>query len=351
MLVDDPISPARTNPGVSERYIPEIDGLRAIAFLGVLISHYIYDPSWAGTLGVDLFFVISGFLITDILLAGRNEADVDLHRKRRVINFYVRRALRLWPILYITIGMTLLVFGAARGSWFWHVLQISNVYFVHERGFEPWPFAHLWSLNVEEQYYLVWPLVVFFVPKNVVGPFLIAIVVAGTAWLINVHDRQLLILLPDNVIPLASGGLLAVYGGRGALQTVLRTIGPFGLLAVALLLVPAVSAALQDALYPLLVLSTTAGFAYVVNGARMQSLGFAGTILASRPLVAMGRITYGAYVVHLLVLWVCMRLGIVHSYGLIRFFICTPLVIGVARLSWIYVERPVNRLKAYFPVS
>jgi peptidoglycan/LPS O-acetylase OafA/YrhL len=352
MLVDDPRAPALTNPGVSERYVPEIDGLRAVAFLGVLVSHYIYDPSWAGSLGVDLFFVISGFLITDILLAARLEADIDSKRARRLFNFYIRRAIRLWPLLYLTIGITLLVFSPARASWQWHVLQISNVRFVHLRGFSPWPFAHFWSLNVEEQYYLLWPLAVFFLPRKAIGPFLAVLGIAGVIWLFTTSNRiGFLILLPDNVVPIAIGGILALYGRTEALQRVLRMIGPIGLVAAILLLAPQVSDAVPNSTYPAVLLLTSVGFAYLVNGARGTSLGYAGKLLASRPFVAIGRITYGAYVIHLLVLWVFIRIGLVNGYGLSRFLICTPVVLVLARLSWVYFERPLNRLKAHYPVS
>jgi peptidoglycan/LPS O-acetylase OafA/YrhL len=252
----------------------------------------------------------------------------------------------------LTIGVTLIVFKSARASAPWHVLQISNFYFTRVHQWAPWPFAHFWSLNVEEQYYLLWPLAVFFLPRKFLGPFLVLTAIGGFIWRVAISGRSdFFALLPDNVFPLAVGGILAIYGQNEGLRKALNVIGPIGLIAVVLLLIPAVNDRVPPTMEFLVLLLTTASFAYLVNGARRRSLGFAGTALKSKPLVSVGRITYGSYVFHLLVLWFFLRIGVVHDYGWFRFFVCTPFVLLLAWMSWVYIERPINRLKAYYPVS
>ena len=160
-------------------FYPALDGLRAIAFLMVFSNHYLFIPwGWAG---VDLFFVLSGFLITGILFDSRN----DPHRIR---NFYVRRTLRIFPLYYGV--MLLLIPFAYRGlSWSWLVWPAYLGNYARVIGpytsrsplqrladFQPGLqvtihgiyrqilfLGHFWSLCVEEQFYLVWPWIVFWI--------------------------------------------------------------------------------------------------------------------------------------------------------------------------------------------
>ena len=150
------------------RHLPGLDGLRAVAVVGVLLYHAGVNWIPGGFLGVDLFFVISGFLITSLLLAEAGHLGrISLRR------FYVRRARRLLPALAVmlaVVGGFMAIFfradlGQARGDVVAAAGYFSNWwYLVHHRSYfvaagRPSPFQHLWSLAVEEQFYLVWPLV------------------------------------------------------------------------------------------------------------------------------------------------------------------------------------------------
>lgn len=145
-------------------YMPELDGLRAIAVGAVLFAHFIpvkYHVSLPfGSAGVQLFFVLSGFLITSILLRSK---DVSLRKALK--NFYARRFLRIFPLYYLLLALCALTGWM---SWQedlpWHVFYLSNVY-ISQLGHWPSVGGHLWSLSVEEQYYLVWPLVVLLTSK------------------------------------------------------------------------------------------------------------------------------------------------------------------------------------------
>ena len=160
-------------------FYPALDGLRAVAFLMVFSEHYISMPwGWAG---VDVFFVLSGFLITGILFDSRDHAH-------RIRNFYVRRTLRIFPLYY---GVMLLIFPFVYRelSWPWlawptylgnytrmigpyttgstlqHLADFQPVIYTMIRGIHPITLSlgHFWSLCVEEQFYLVWPWMVFWI--------------------------------------------------------------------------------------------------------------------------------------------------------------------------------------------
>ncbi len=148
-------------------YLPGLDGLRAFAVVGVLLYHALQDRFPGGFLGVEVFFVISGYLITSLLLAERRQgATIDLR------HFWGRRARRLLPALYLLLAMTLafaILFlpgevAKLRGNALAALFYVANWYLVfhHASYFEsigrPSLFQHLWSLGVEEQFYLLWPL-------------------------------------------------------------------------------------------------------------------------------------------------------------------------------------------------
>ncbi|HEY0870086.1 MAG TPA: acyltransferase family protein [Acidothermaceae bacterium] len=151
------------------RHLPGLDGLRAIAVVGVLLYHAGVGWIPGGFLGVDLFFVISGFLITSLLLA-----ESDLTGRISLRHFYLRRARRLLPalaaMLVVVVSFMAVFFrgdlGQARGDVAAAASYVSNWWYVlHHRSYfvaagRPSPLQHLWSLAVEEQFYLVWPVVV-----------------------------------------------------------------------------------------------------------------------------------------------------------------------------------------------
>ncbi|SVD06739.1 uncharacterized protein METZ01_LOCUS359593, partial [marine metagenome] len=161
-----------TNPPPTD-YFPHIDGLRTFAVLSVFLFHLDIPYVAGGFLGVDVFFVISGFLITRIL---KQEAEVS---RLDAVNFYARRVRRLFPALFVVMGFCLLA-GIFRysperlielaNSGVSAILSVSNFYFYFNNDYfdaaaETQIFLHTWSLAVEEQFYLVWPLIIFLIVK------------------------------------------------------------------------------------------------------------------------------------------------------------------------------------------
>src|SRR5208337_3451124 len=145
--------------GARMRRIPELDGLRGLAALTVVVFDLYPTVMPFGWAAVDLFFTLSGFLITGIILEQGDEP-------RFLCTFYVRRSLRIWPIYYVTIAALLLAGNVSWHRWLPFALYLQNTDFylmplegMREKVFTPdWAMLnHAWSLAVEEQFYLIWP--------------------------------------------------------------------------------------------------------------------------------------------------------------------------------------------------
>ena len=242
--------------------MPVLDGIRGTAILAVLLFHFIAPEnrnglanaavSWVfsyGTLGVDLFFVLSGFLITGILYDSRTDA----HYFR---NFYMRRLLRIFPLYY---GVLIIIFLAlplipylrgteivelgAHQAWAW--LYAVNIYLAIHDGWVLSYIEHFWSLAVEEQFYLIWPLAVWLLAARprVFLAFSLLIAAASfvgriAASLAGAGPVVIEVLTPFQLDAFAIGGFLAVYlrqpgGETGARRLVVPlTLASLGLLAL-----------------------------------------------------------------------------------------------------------------------
>ncbi len=156
-------------------YMSKLDGLRAIAALMVILAHYLENLNSSlsfkyGGNGVQIFFTISGFLITFILLSQKNK-NFELSKTKMISSFMMKRALRLFPIYYIFISALFLIskFG---GLWIcpkgdeWYYFTYTQNYLFYKINFQSPLLNHSWSLAVEEQFYLLWPFLIFFTPKK-----------------------------------------------------------------------------------------------------------------------------------------------------------------------------------------
>jgi len=205
-------------------YEPHIDGIRCVAVLSVLFYHFEYRFIPGGFVGVDVFFVISGFLITRLLLADVKRESFSFKR------FYMRRIRRLAPALIATLVGTFVVacffltpshFQRFSGASIASLLSVSNIYFWSESGYFDAsaglkPLLHTWSLSVEEQFYLVWPALIFFMRGRAAQFIAIVFVILFFVSLIaarigNDHiPSATFFLMPFRVYEFAIGALLAL---------------------------------------------------------------------------------------------------------------------------------------------
>ena len=327
----------------ARHYFPALDGVRAIAALMVMSYHFCQYTKmrgpWAlGQTGVDLFFVLSGFLITSILLVAP-EKDW-----REVRTFYIRRTLRIFP-LYYGFLIVMALSGTVASFWFWIYLQ--NI---------PLKLAmpvvgpdHFWSLAVEEQFYLVWPFLVFFLPRHWLTRTLWAIVAMALVFRILIecyHSQFYPFVMFSRFDGLAAGALLATYYRRGVLQRHPRRL-------LLLIIVSAVAIwfqwwkfaahgyPLNEAVKFSLATSLYAAFVgyIIVGGSTLTN-----RLLSAPPLRFIGRVSYGLYVYHLVVFSFMLSPNRHLSLGL-QFIGCFGGTFLVAVLSWYGYESWFIRLK------
>ena len=330
------------------KHRPQLDGLRALAIAGVLYSHFFDDSSVAGSLGVLLFFALSGYLITGMLLEAKEAGGLSLP------HFYMRRALRLWPAYYLALGTAVAfnIEGIRAVAW-WHALYASNILFAIRQDYVPWVAAAWWSLAVEEQFYLIWPVAVMLSSRRALPWVCVAAIVGSLAFTAAVQWRggseQMNLLLPGLLDFLAGGALLAV--AQRYRPGLLRRLPALGLAAAtASLALLALGLQPEWWVRPLALLTACA----VVDAASTDSDWRLGRVLASPPATFIGRISYGIYVYHAFVWWALLQLSgspAVTERGWFTLLVGSLLTVGLATLSWFAIELPFNRLKTRFPLS
>jgi len=332
----------------------DVEGLRGLAVLVVVLFHAGFAGVAGGFVGVDVFFVISGFLITGLLLRERERTG-----RIGLLHFYARRARRLLPAALVVLVATLVVAlplvapldraavgldGAAAA------LSIGNIRFALAAGdyfssvTEPSPFLHFWSLAVEEQFYLVWPALILLVARGAharrwVTIALVAVVVASFAANLVVTETAAnwaFYSLPTRAWELGLGGLLAV--GAGALARIPgRLVGLAGWLGLAAIGIATVTFDSSLA-YPgaAALLPVLGAVALLAGGSR--ALG-PGRLLSVPPIRFLGRISYSLYLVH----WPILVLAPMAVGGPVDEASSASLVVlsvAVAVICWALIETP-----------
>jgi peptidoglycan/LPS O-acetylase OafA/YrhL len=346
------VTDARTIP-----YRPDIDGLRAVAVLAVIFFHAGFGWASGGYIGVDVFFVISGFLITGIILREQRDGTFSLAR------FYERRARRILPALLLVLGATLLassivmfthdrhivarsavsVLAFAANFLFWGGVDFGSFatlnYF--QRTIHDQPLAHTWSLGVEEQYYLLFPLAlvsILHLPAAAVRRTLMAATLASfaaCAFYTPLYQSTAFYLLPTRIWELLAGGFVAWYGAPSTTsrwrQESLAGLGALLVLA------------------PIYVYDEHSPFpgihaAAPVVGAALLIRHATGTVtsraLASRPLVFIGLISYSAYLWHQPLFAVARYLDLSRPLGLTATIGLCLLTLLMAAATWLWIETP-----------
>ena len=315
-----------------------------------------------GEWGVQLFFVLSGFLITGILLKGRKPEHDWSHSKRQLRQFYVRRSLRIFPLFYLVLLLTALAnIVPVRETLPWHMTYLSNVYFAL-KGSWAGPVSHFWSLAVEEQFYLCWPFLMLFLPSRyLLRSILAAIVLAQLykiiGFMLGFNSIALRVITLSCLDALGIGALLAFSKYKNLEQFYKlgnsKAYNGLGLVLFFVWLGGSLTRPhpyLIGVIYNLITLTL---FAWLIHQA---SIGFEGPVkqvLETKPIIYLGKISYGLYIYHnfmpFLVAMILRRLHMSSpQHKTSQFLLSATATILVASCSWLLVERPINDLKNRF---
>jgi peptidoglycan/LPS O-acetylase OafA/YrhL len=282
--------------------MPQIDALRAICVLAVMYTHFLPEPYWFvnvywGGLGVRCFFVISGFLITTILL--RTLQQKEFFPAYKV--FLIRRLSRLFPLLILTLSVTyILGFMEVRNSYFWHVTYLSNFYFIKIGSWDG-AVSHFWTLAVEEQFYLIWPIALaLFITKNlyvlIACTILSSLAFRFTWTSLGLSDMGVWVLPPGSFDALGIGALLSLVIRNPACLRIMPWLATVG-----------VSVWCMSKLHPdaALVKYLDIGstgiallFMWILAKCALGVKGVLGRVLMLRPLTHVGKVSYGIYLFH-----------------------------------------------------
>ena len=355
--------------------MPQLDGLRAAAVSAVLVAHSgLLDQSYVlghicGHTGVFLFFVLSGFLITRILIEVR-EGGHDLRR------FYARRALRIFPIYYLFLAFMYLTDAPlVRSTVAWFAFFVGNIY-ISRHGVVGAPVEVYWSLAVEEQFYLIWPILILRMRQRWLLPLCAVAVASAPVYrilsaLYATGSSSYIYSTASCLDPLGVGSALAIlFHNRSipATATVLKTCGAVflpTLIALYSMTVLCRHDTIADTvLFPLLYSAIALTSGWLVGSAAIGFRGVVGNILTSGPIIFLGKISYGVYVYHYYIKYIVYD-NYVNEFArhnfpidsdtfrsvsilLLNFVESTLVTLAVATASWYLLERPIMRFKRRF---
>ena len=348
----------------SEGYQPQFDGLRALAVLTVMVDHFGADvpnfplPDWIhlGATGVRLFLVLSGYFITASLGRARDRMEVGgLPASKAIGSFYWRRFLRISPAYFAFAAIALVLnIGAIRQNWAWVFTGTVN-WMIAATNQWPLTISHLWSVCVQEQFYLFWPLLILLLPKRWMLSAIISVAIVGVAFRIGcvILSAPMIArwVLPfGSLDSLAAGAALGWCGGR---LRAMRGGWLIALICFSMLTLAAVLRTTDPAQLKSVLVEPLEAGAFVILVARTAT-GFDGSIarfLTLPGLTFAGRISYGLYIYHVLVAmvftrWLPPSLRFVITMPSVRLMVFGMATVAVAAVSWCLVEQPISRLRS-----
>lgn len=339
----------------SVRYRADIDGLRALAVIPVVLFHFRFSAFSGGYVGVDVFFVISGYLISLLICT-------EIERKQfSIVSFYERRVRRIFPALFlvmiVTTVLAMLILMPRDLTLFGRSLLaattfVSNMEFWGETGYfgigpDREPLLHTWSLAVEEQFYVVFPPLLIATSRFLKGRYLAVIVpllivsLLLSVWGVRHYPSAAFFLLPPRFWELLLGALIA----QPALQMPLRPGAANALCAIGLVMIACSIAAFSpDTPFPGIAAVLPCGGAALVvySGVRRtadEAGRFVSAILSVAPIVFIGRISYSLYLWHW-PLFVFARYQLGRDLNWPETIAAVAVAVGLSTISWRYVEQP-----------
>lgn len=354
-----------------DQHSVQLDGLRFFAVLGVMFAHWLqwdmYNPyikSFPFVHGVLLFFVLSGFLITRIILKHKmNTVPEPGSNTRFLKSFYIRRALRIFPIYY---GLLLLLlyldFDKIKELSPWLFTYTINIFQTVKCEYIG-NFNHLWSLSVEEQFYLLWPFLLLLIPQRRILLFIVATIALSVLCKVGFFmftDNWMAhgIFTVTSMHALGLGALLAwlMVNKHRFLEKLnnplwLYVVGALYLASVVLLRMKFLwyEQIIDDFFFAILSV-------FIIHRAATGSFRFLPKWVLENPVVMYGgKISYGMYLYHLFIPPLFfyyapkIGLGISNKYTFFLALCCITYVL--AHFSWVLIEKPLNNLKKYFPYT
>jgi|SRR5215467_11307332 len=350
-------------------YIPQFDGIRAVSILAVFVAHSEFMRALPhasfleyGRVGVDLFFVLSGFLITGILLDSKSSPNY-------FRNFYARRALRIWPLYYLLLALIFLVLPAFNSSmrsaahliWPYFSVYVQNL-FIHL----PTPFGlePTWSLAIEEQFYISWPVLVALLRKRDLAILLSCLI--GLSFSLRIvgyeHGASLKFIHNFTLCRLDAisfGSLSAIWlrSRYCTLELWLRTGRRLIVVGVLGTVVARATFGSESTVFSYTFIAAGfTGFLCVALASDLQE-SFLARALSLEFLRYVGKISYGLYLLHMPIFllvdgsargWLLRFKSSIlgNLIGTIAQFVLAFLI---ASLSWRFFETPILRLKSFFP--
>ena len=335
------------------KYRPEIDGLRAVAIILVLLFHFDLGVT-GGFIGVDVFFVISGYLITSLILKEQERGEF------RLSQFWARRIRRIYPASFVMVICTLAAsyvilfpenYDELAQSAVSQQLMISNMFFWKKTGYfdgasDLKPLLHTWSLSVEEQFYLFYPVLLVSLNRfrrPVALGLLVILTIASfslSAWGIYWRPVATFFLLPTRAWEMLIGGILcylpAPLSSRRWVSEMMSMGGGSLIVAAALLFNSGMMFPGASALPPCL------GTAFIIM-ANSDRLSIFGRLLASKPFVAVGLLSYSLYLWHWPVLALARHYFMTSGVGIEHRIAALGVAIVLAALTYFCLERPIRR--------
>jgi peptidoglycan/LPS O-acetylase OafA/YrhL len=357
-------------------YYKTLDSIRAIAVFLVILSHWLpYDFVLAlhfGDAGVDIFFVLSGFLITHNLLKEKKEStpSIGIHFKH-LKNFIIRRSLRIFPVYYLLI-FALAAVGAKTYTGIeqnlaYYLTYTSNILFFNTQQWDGM-LSHLWSLAVEEQFYLIWPWLIIFTPERHVFKVITASFIFGiisTFVLKGIYpDKDMLDVLTPTCFDAFSLGAIWAYFKVYQTDKVEKLKYTFVKVAIICLIFFLFREIFQfDPLIPNRTFISIIALGLIIFAMEFKETTAHRTILENEFLIFVGKISYGVYLFHPIVPWLWNEtfgwLGssfqIIHNIPteffavkFVFFLMKFGFLIVFCWLSFTYFENPINKLKHRF---
>jgi len=334
------------------KYLPHIDGLRALAVLSVFVFHLVPNIARGGYMGVDIFFVISGFLITRII------KDKAADKNFSLSGFYIRRVRRILPALLATVSITLLIglvilspekLTELANTGIWSLTGLSKFYFYNHLGYfdlgaDNQLFLHTWSLAVEEQFYLIWPsmlLLILSLGKKNQNNALLSLVVLGMAislWLTKTDPNAAFYMMPSMMGEFAFGAILNFFTFGAVKGQAARVIADFALLVLVVMLIFLPDTVEFPGLIVYVVCLCTSALILVGDKGYMSS-----SFLQNKASLEIGKVSYSLYLIH----WPLILYSRELNIQLEGISIPAILVVGIALaiISEKFIERPFRTPK------